>query len=86
MPLVERGEAPAGILAVPAPEQWWVISADRAAGHLTAFAEACGITAERARDHVPRAGCRACPAYVALRVLNASPADVIVALTANFST
>ncbi len=112
MPLVERGEAPVGILAVPALEQRWVIPADRAAfehlaarvgsasaaffgalaageesaaGHLTAVAEACGVTAERARGYGPRAGCQACPAYVAWLALNASPADVVVALTANFS-
>ncbi|CAL2060020.1 protein of unknown function [Streptomyces murinus] len=37
MPLVERGEAPVGILAVPALEQRWVIPVDRAAfEHLAA--------------------------------------------------
>ncbi|MEU5797907.1 transcriptional regulator [Streptomyces sp. NPDC047813] len=57
-----------------------------AAGHLTAFAEACGVTAERVRAYVPRAGCQSYPAYVAWLALNASPADVVVALTANFAT
>ncbi|MFY4718716.1 transcriptional regulator [Streptomyces sp. LaBMicrA B280] len=57
-----------------------------AAGHLAAFAKACGVTAERARGYVPRAGCQSYPAYVAWLALNASPADVVVALTANFST
>ena len=62
-----------------------VAGEELAAGYLTDFAEACGVTQERARGHVPRAGCQAYSAYVAWLALNASPADVIVALTANFS-
>ncbi|MEU9478677.1 transcriptional regulator [Streptomyces sp. NPDC048191] len=56
-----------------------------AARHLTAFARACGVTAERARTYVPLAGCQAYPAYVSWLALNASPVDVVPALTANFS-
>ncbi|MGW7526999.1 thiaminase II/PqqC family protein [Streptomyces sp. NPDC054783] len=56
-----------------------------AAAHLEGFARACGVTEERARTYVPLAGCQAYPAYVSWLALNASPADVVVALTANFS-
>ncbi|MFF3914367.1 transcriptional regulator [Streptomyces sp. NPDC001852] len=57
-----------------------------AARHLTAFARACGATEEHSRAHVPLAGCQAYPAYVSWLALNAAPADVVLALTANFST
>ncbi|SOD88653.1 transcriptional regulator [Streptomyces sp. Ag109_G2-15] len=53
--------------------------------HLAAFAEESGVTEERTRSHPPRPGCQAYPAYVAWLALNGSPADVILALTANFS-
>ncbi|MFI1366340.1 thiaminase II/PqqC family protein [Streptomyces griseochromogenes] len=56
-----------------------------AAERLTAFAEACGVTAERTRTYDPLPGCQAYPAYVSWLALNASPADAILALTANFS-
>ncbi|MEW2624699.1 transcriptional regulator [Streptomyces sp. NPDC048106] len=112
VPLVERGEAPVGTLALLALEQRWVIPADQAAfehlaaradsasagffaalaggeelaaRYLTAFAEACGVTEDRARAYIPRPGCQSCPAYVAWLALNAAPADAVVALTANFS-
>ncbi|AOR35694.1 transcriptional regulator [Streptomyces fodineus] len=58
---------------------------DLAAQHLTAFARACGATDERSRAYVPLAGCQAYPAYVSWLALNAAPADVVLALTANFS-
>ncbi|MEV0173896.1 transcriptional regulator [Streptomyces sp. NPDC050803] len=51
-----------------------------AAGHLEAFAEACGDGAGE-----PLAGCQAYPAYVAWLALNGAPGDVLVALTANFA-
>ncbi|WP_282700042.1 transcriptional regulator [Streptomyces sp. CC219B] len=54
-----------------------------AAGHLEAFAAACGPDATG--DHEPLAGCQAYPAYVAWLALNGAPADVLVALTANFA-
>ncbi|MFD5480216.1 transcriptional regulator [Streptomyces hawaiiensis] len=50
---------------------------------LVAFAQACG--AEEA-SYEPLHGCQAYPAYVAWLALNAAPADVVLALTANFST
>ncbi|MEU6774930.1 transcriptional regulator [Streptomyces sp. NPDC046759] len=56
-----------------------------AATRLEAFARACGVTEDRSRAHAPLAGCQACPAYVSWPALNASPADVVLALTANFS-
>ncbi|MFF6951027.1 transcriptional regulator [Streptomyces iakyrus] len=50
--------------------------------HLAAFALAC-----RAQEasYEPLPGCQAYPAYVAWLALNAAPADVVLALTANFS-
>ncbi|MEV6833417.1 transcriptional regulator [Streptomyces sp. NPDC051133] len=58
---------------------------DLASRHLAALADACGITEERSGTYTPLPGCQAYPAYVAWLALNASPADVVVALTANFS-
>jgi hypothetical protein len=52
---------------------------------LSAFAEACGVDEARATAYHPRPGCQAYPAYVAWLALNASPTDVVLALTANFS-
>ncbi|MEV6051964.1 transcriptional regulator [Streptomyces sp. NPDC052107] len=56
-----------------------------AARHLTAFSRACGVTEDRSRTYVPLAGCQAYPAHVSWPALNAAPADVVLALTANFS-
>lgn len=53
---------------------------------LGAFADACGVTEERAAAHEPLPGCQAYPAYVAWLALNAEPAEVVLALTANFAT
>ncbi|MFC8142029.1 transcriptional regulator [Streptomyces paradoxus] len=49
---------------------------------LVAFARAC-----RAQEasYEPLPGCQAYPAYVAWLALNAAPAEVVLALTANFS-
>jgi pyrroloquinoline quinone (PQQ) biosynthesis protein C len=52
---------------------------------LEAFAAACGVTEERAVGHDPLPGCQAYPAYVAWLALNGSPAEVVLALHANFS-
>lgn len=52
---------------------------------LAAFAGACGVEEEAAASYEPRPGCQAYPAYVAWLALNGSPADVVLALTANFS-
>ncbi|MFE8948415.1 hypothetical protein [Streptomyces sp. NPDC007856] len=56
-----------------------------AAQHLSAFARACGVTEDRSRTYVPLAGCQAYPAHVSWPALNPSPADAVLALTANFS-
>ncbi|MEV5874765.1 transcriptional regulator [Streptomyces sp. NPDC052101] len=56
-----------------------------AAAHLEAFARAGGVTEDTSRGYVPLAGCQAYPAYVSWLALNAAPADVVLALTANFS-
>jgi hypothetical protein len=52
---------------------------------LVVFARACGVDEVREASYEPLPGCRAYPAYVARLALNASPADVVLALTANFS-
>jgi hypothetical protein len=52
---------------------------------LTVFARACGVDEARETSYEPLPGCQAYPAYVAWLALNASPADVVLALTANFS-
>ncbi|MEU0216311.1 transcriptional regulator [Streptomyces sp. NPDC006265] len=51
---------------------------------LTAFTRACGVDASGEASYEPLPGCQAYPAYVAWLALNASPADVVLALTANF--
>jgi hypothetical protein len=51
---------------------------------LPALAAACGMDAAAVRDYPPRAGCQAYPAYVAWLALNGAPADVALALVANF--
>ncbi|MET9764795.1 transcriptional regulator [Streptomyces sp. NPDC006372] len=52
---------------------------------LETFARACGVDGEKAASYAPRPGCQAYPAYVAWLSLNGSPADAVLALTANFS-
>ncbi|OUD04775.1 transcriptional regulator [Streptomyces swartbergensis] len=52
---------------------------------LDAFVRACGVDEAEAASYEPLPGCQAYPAYVAWLALNASPADVVLALTANFS-
>ncbi|MFI8228290.1 transcriptional regulator [Streptomyces sp. NPDC085900] len=52
---------------------------------LRPFASACGIDEARSRAYAPLPGCQAYPAYVAWLALNASPADTVLAITANFS-
>ncbi|MFJ5265320.1 transcriptional regulator [Streptomyces sp. NPDC088387] len=58
---------------------------DLAAGHLTAFARACGVTEARTAAYEPLPGCQTYPAHVAWLALNADPTDALLALTANFS-
>ncbi|GAA2405349.1 transcriptional regulator [Streptomyces coeruleofuscus] len=52
---------------------------------LDAFVRACGAEEAEAASYEPLPGCQSYPAYVAWLALNASPADVVLALTANFS-
>jgi hypothetical protein len=52
---------------------------------LVAYARACGVDEAREASYEPLPGCQAYPAYVAWLALNASPPDVVLALTANFS-
>ncbi|MGW0838577.1 transcriptional regulator [Streptomyces sp. NPDC002787] len=57
-----------------------------AAERLGAFAEACGVDAERGAAYEPLPGCQAYPSYVARLALSAAPADVVLALSANFAS
>ncbi|MFF6780606.1 transcriptional regulator [Streptomyces sp. NPDC012510] len=57
-----------------------------AAEALGAYAEACGVDAGRAASYEPLPGCQAYPSYVARLALGAAPADVVLALSANFSS
>ncbi|MER6155817.1 transcriptional regulator [Streptomyces sp. NPDC001868] len=57
-----------------------------AAGRLGAFAEACGVDEQRVAAYEPLPGCQAYPSYVARLALGASPADVVLALSANFAS
>ncbi|GHF38261.1 transcriptional regulator [Streptomyces morookaense] len=52
---------------------------------LGALTAACGLDDAAVRAYEPQAGCQAYPAYVASLALGAEPADVVVALTANFA-
>jgi thiaminase len=51
---------------------------------LAPLAAAAGLDDDAARAYEPRPGCQAYPAYFAWLALNGSPAEVAVALTANF--
>ncbi|MGW1667997.1 thiaminase II/PqqC family protein [Streptomyces sp. NPDC002324] len=57
-----------------------------AAQALGAYAEACGVDAERSAAYEPLPGCQAYPSYVARLALGAAPADVVLALSANFAS
>ncbi|GGS86257.1 hypothetical protein GCM10010270_68050 [Streptomyces violaceus] len=52
---------------------------------LPSLTQACGVDEATAASYEPLAGCQTYPAYVAWLSLNGSPADVVLALTANFS-
>ncbi|TXS46238.1 transcriptional regulator [Streptomyces sp. uw30] len=52
---------------------------------LGAFAKACDVDEARIRAYEPLPGCQAYPAYVAWLALNATPAEAVLALTANFA-
>jgi hypothetical protein len=56
-----------------------------ALGKLSALAAATGMDDAALRAHPPMAGCQAYPAYLAWLAVMAEPADVVVALIANFA-
>ncbi|MFI6206075.1 transcriptional regulator [Streptomyces sp. NPDC051041] len=56
-----------------------------AARRLVVFAQACGVDEAQAAAYEPLPGCQAYPAYLAWLALNGAPADVVLAVHANFS-
>ncbi|HEX5116891.1 MAG TPA: transcriptional regulator [Pseudonocardiaceae bacterium] len=56
-----------------------------ALGKLAALADATGQDTQSLRVYQPQAGCQAYPAYLAWLALFGEPADVVVALIANFA-
>jgi thiaminase len=52
---------------------------------LTKLAEATGLDDAALRAYQPKAGCQAYPAYLAWLAMMGEPADVVVALIANFA-
>jgi thiaminase len=52
---------------------------------LTPLARACGLDDAALRAYEPQAGCQAYPAYLAWLAMFGEPADVVVALIANFA-
>ncbi|MEU5212466.1 transcriptional regulator [Streptomyces sp. NPDC020742] len=52
---------------------------------LAGLADACALTARDLAGYQPRPGCQAYPSYAARLALGAQPADVAIALTANFA-
>jgi hypothetical protein len=52
---------------------------------LPPLAAACGLDPAAVRAYQPLPGCQAYPAYVAWLALNADPADMLLALVANFT-
>ncbi|MER6350334.1 transcriptional regulator [Streptomyces sp. NPDC001634] len=73
----------------PAAEAFFTLLTEgEAVAHdrLAAYAALCGADAAREAAYEPLADCQAYPAYVAWLALNAEPADVVLALSANFAT
>lgn len=64
---------------------WLAQGESLALGKLHALADATGLDDAALRQYRPRAGCQAYPSYVAWLALNGEPADVVVALVANFA-
>ncbi len=56
-----------------------------ALGKLTALAGAAGLDDAAVQGYQPMAGAQAYPAYLAWLALNGEPADVVIALAANFA-
>lgn len=72
----------------PAARQFFSAMADGerlSLAKLPALAAAGGMDEQAVREYQPMAGCQGYPSYVAWLALNAEPADVIVALCANFA-
>ncbi|MDX3130320.1 transcriptional regulator [Streptomyces europaeiscabiei] len=82
--LAERSatEEPAGAPLFEMLAEGEAVAAER----LGAYAEACGVDGGRAAAYEPLPGCQAYPSYVARLALTASPADVVIALSANFAS
>ncbi|WP_406481129.1 transcriptional regulator [Streptomyces platensis] len=57
----------------------------RALKQLAGLADACELTERQIADYQPRPGCQAYPSYAARLALGGEPADVAIALTANFA-
>jgi len=58
---------------------------EQALAALGPLAQEAGLTPDAVRAHEPLAGCQAYPSYFAWLALNAAPAEVAVAITANFA-
>lgn len=56
-----------------------------ALGHVPALARAAGMGADELEAYEPTPGCQAYPAFQAWLALNGDPADVVIALAANFA-
>jgi thiaminase len=52
---------------------------------LKALADATGLDEQALREYEPLAGCQTYPSFMAWMALNGEPADVVVALNANFA-
>ncbi|TJZ54618.1 transcriptional regulator [Streptomyces piniterrae] len=52
---------------------------------LAGLADACELTEREISGYRPRPGCQAYPSYAARLALGSTPADVVIALTANFA-
>lgn len=61
------------------------VGEEQALALLGPLAEEAGLTPRAERDYEPLPGCQAYPSYVAWLALNAAPAEVAVAITANFT-
>ncbi|MGI3222790.1 transcriptional regulator [Streptomyces phaeochromogenes] len=85
--LAERSAA-AGTTAGPECAAFFGMLAEGEAlaqDRLGAYAAACGVDMAREAAYEPLADCQAYPAYVAWLALNGSPAEVVLALSANFA-
>ncbi|MDI3419364.1 thiaminase II/PqqC family protein [Streptomyces luteolus] len=82
--LAERAAA----LGAPASAAFFATLAEgerTAADHLAPLAAACGLDAAAIDAYEPLPGCQAYPSYVARLALTGHPAEVVLALSANFA-